>query len=197
MDLSQAGADFWNALGHFFLPVIVFIGAFSGAFFWASFSDADEREVRNTVFLIKALGLPILLTYLLDRNGYDVVRTWNDVSAIVGKHWFALGVVGGFLLGLHLLFAVVLFPRFVWSTRFRPEAWKSAGEEDRQRMVRDFIRRYTLDDWHADQVLELLGEPGKKTEQEWSYLLPNDRRLVIEFAQSGRARPPRLEGKYD
>lgn len=196
MNLNQVGDEFWVTLVQMFIPIVVFGGLSSVAFFWAMSSAAEEQDVRNTVFLIKALGFPTVITYFLARNGYDVIKTWNDVSTLIGQNRMIFFVTVASLAAIHILFVWILFPRFVYSTKFVSEIWKKASEADRQRMLADFLRRYTFEDWHGDKVEELLGEPTKKIENRWYYQLPDDRRLVIEFAQSGRARVPRVESRF-
>ena len=196
MDLNQVGQDFWATLGELMIPILIFGSLGSLALYWAMSSAAAEREVRTVTFGIRALTIPCLVTYFLYRNNYEFLKAWAEMVSIYERNRLVVGGLIGLVVGAEILFFWILFPRYVYSTKFRPDAWKAAGEEDRLRMVGDFLRRYSLEDHHEENVLEILGEPDQRSSTIWRYKLPRDQYLVIEFAPSGRCRPPRYESRF-
>ena len=196
MDVNQVGQDFWGTFGELMIPILIFGSLGSLALYWALSSAAHEKEVRHTAFAIRALAVPMLITYFLYRNNYEFFKAWAEVVSIYERNRLVVGGLVGLVVGAEILFFWILFPRYVYPLKFKADAWKKAGEEDRLRMVGDFLRRYTLEDHHEMNVLELLGEPDQRSSTIWRYQLPRDQYLVIEYAPSGRCRPPRFESRF-
>ena len=91
-------------------------------------------------------------------------------------------IVRLFLIFSALLAVLLLYHYNKRMTAFTPEKWNRYAWNDRQLLIRDFIKQYDLNEMTRSEIILLLGEEPEIYE---GYAVPNraENRLVYDFGQ--------------
>lgn len=99
-----------------------------------------------------------------------------------------IGLTLGIGAGLYSLFVIYLvaspdLTNYFSRNNFNAEKWKNWEESEdtmslRWDMINDLQDNYKLDGMTEEEIIELLGEPGSKSNVEWTYYLGMARRGI-------------------